>query len=67
MLLIKNLIGLAYFILGTTANPEIKYGMGISGKATYTGGDVLANASVDILYDDGTVKESVKPESLNRA
>lgn len=51
--------GLPYFILGTKKNPEIAYGAEISGRAVYTDGTPVSNSTVDILYDDGTLKESV--------
>ncbi len=46
-----------YFILKKTSNPEISYGTGISGIVTYTDGTPASKISVEILYDDGTVKQ----------
>ena len=54
--------GLPYFILGTKKNPEIAYGAEISGKASYSDGTPVSNASAEILYDDGTIKESVNTD-----
>jgi len=54
---------LLYFILHKTSNPEISYGQGITGTVTYTDGTYASNATVDILYDDGTVKETVKTDA----
>ncbi len=48
-----------YFVLHKTDNPEIAYGASVSGTATYTDGSVAAGAKVEILYNDGTVKETV--------
>ena len=50
---------LPYFIIQKTENPEISYGAGITGTAMYTDGTAVSGATVEILYDDGTVKESV--------
>lgn len=55
--------GSLYFILRKTANPEINYGASISGTVTYTDGTAVSGATVEILYDDGTVKQSVKTDS----
>lgn len=51
--------GYLYFVMHKTSNPEISYGSGISGTVTYTDGSAAEGATVDIIYDDGTVKESV--------
>lgn len=51
--------GLPYFVIPDNQNPEIAYGSAIAGTLTYTDGTASAGATVDILYDDGTVKESV--------
>lgn len=48
-----------FFLIPENTNPEISYGAGISGTVTYTDGTAVAGATVEILYDDGTVKESV--------
>lgn len=48
-----------YFIVEQTENPEINYGAGVSGTVSYTDGTAAAGATVEILYDDGMVKESV--------
>ncbi|MBQ8551201.1 MAG: leucine-rich repeat protein [Clostridia bacterium] len=50
--------GELYFLLRKTANPDIAYGAGIAGTAAYTDGTVASGAAVEILYDDGTVKQS---------
>ena len=50
---------LPYFILEKTENPEITYGGNITGVATYIDGTAASGATVEILYDDGTVKETV--------
>lgn len=55
--------GLLYFIIRKTSNPEISYGSSISGTATYTNGNPVANTDVEILYDDGTLKETVKTDA----
>lgn len=51
--------GLEYFVLYNGENPEIHYGTGISGTVSYTDDTVAAGAAVEILYDDGTLKEKV--------
>ncbi len=51
--------GLLHFIIRETSNPEISYGAGVSGTVTTTDGTPIANATVEILYDDGEVKETV--------
>lgn len=50
---------LLYFVLHKTDNPEISYASGISGTAAYIDGTAATNATVEILYDDGVVKETV--------
>jgi len=50
---------LLYFILRKGENPEISYGVGITGTVTYTDGTPVSEATVEIIYGDGTVKESV--------
>lgn len=50
---------LLYFVLGTTENPEISYGMGMEGVVTYDDGTAASGVTVEIFYDDGTLKESV--------
>ncbi len=50
---------LLYFVLHKTENPLINYGTGLSGVVTYTDGSVASKATVEILYADGTVKETV--------
>ncbi len=56
-------IGQLYFVLHKGDNPEIAYGAAISGTATYTDGTPAAGAAVTILYDDGTVKETVTADA----
>ena len=46
-----------YFILKKTSNPEISYGSSISGTVTFTDGTAASGTTVEILYDDGTVKQ----------
>lgn len=48
-----------YFVLHKTENPEISYGTGIDGIVKYTDGTPAVGVNVDVLYADGTVKESV--------
>ena len=50
---------LLYFVLQKGENPEISFGTKISGVASYVDGSATVGATVEILYDDGTVKESV--------
>lgn len=54
---------LMYFIARQTENPEISYGTGITGTVTYTDGSAASGATVEILYDDGTVKEEVTTDA----
>lgn len=54
---------LSYFIIHQIENPDIAYGMGIAGKATYSDGTAVKKATVNIYYDDGTLKESVKTDN----
>jgi len=58
-----NKDNLLYFVLQKTENPEIAYGASITGTATYLDGSKASGATVEILYDDGTVKESVETDS----
>lgn len=58
---VKN--NLLYFIIPETENPQISYGSGISGTVTYTDSAAASNATVEILYDDGTVKETVTTDA----
>lgn len=51
--------GFPYFLLGKKKNPEIAYGSAVSGTVTYSDGTPVIGASVDILYDDGSLKENV--------
>ena len=51
--------GYLYFAIRKTANPEICFGSEISGVITYTDGTMVSNAIVNILYDDGVLKETV--------
>ncbi|MBO5135943.1 MAG: leucine-rich repeat protein [Clostridia bacterium] len=50
---------LLYFIIHKTENPEISFGKGITGTVKNTKGEAVAGATIEILYDDGTLKESV--------
>lgn len=50
---------LLYFVLQKVENPDISYGSGISGTVAYTDGTAALGATVEIIYDDGTVKETV--------
>lgn len=50
---------LLYFVIHKVENPEIHYGAGIAGVVTYTDGTAAANTAVEILYPDGTLKETV--------
>jgi len=52
-----------YFVIHKVDNPEVFYGAAIKGSAKYTDGSVAVNATVDILYDDGTVKETVPTDA----
>ncbi|MBE6679362.1 MAG: hypothetical protein E7598_02440 [Ruminococcaceae bacterium] len=54
---------LLYFVLHKTENPEIDYGAGITGTVTYTDGSMASDATVEILYDDGTLKETVTTDA----
>ena len=47
---------LLFFVIRKTANPEINFGLEISGKVTASNGSILPGAFVEMLYDDGTVK-----------
>ncbi len=51
--------GIPYFVMPITNNPEIAYGAEISGTVTHTDGSVAPGVTMEILYEDGTVKESV--------
>ena len=50
---------LLYFVLQKAENPEIAYGAAIEGTVTMPDGTAAAGATVEILYTDGTLKESV--------
>jgi len=52
-----------HFVIQKADNPDVSYGSAITGTATYTDGTAVANATVDILYDDGTVKESIATDA----
>ena len=52
-----------FFAIRTTNNPEISYGTEVTGVVTYSNGTPAVNAIVDILYDDGTVKETVTTDA----
>lgn len=54
--------GRLYFILRHTDNLEISYGKGISGTIQYTDGTKASGTTVEILYDDGIVKETVETD-----
>ncbi len=49
-----------YFVLPKNDNPEITFGTEITGTATYVDGSAAKNTTVEILYDNGELKESVK-------
>ncbi len=51
--------GYLYFILTKTDNPEISFGTTISGTVRYSDGSVAAGVTVELLYDDGQINESV--------
>ena len=51
--------GLLYFVLHKVENPEISYGAAIEGVVTNSDGTASAGATVEIYYEDGTLKESV--------
>lgn len=48
--------GRLYFVLDRTGNPEIAYGMEIEGTVKYADGTPAPGVTVEILYEDGTVK-----------
>ncbi|MBO5356672.1 MAG: leucine-rich repeat protein [Clostridia bacterium] len=50
---------LEYFVLPYEENPEIAYGSAIEGTVTNSDGTVASGATVEIYYEDGTLKESV--------
>ena len=50
---------LLYFVMRKTENPEISFGAGISGNVSYLDGSAATNATVEIFYDDGVLKEAV--------
>ncbi len=52
-----------YFIIKSTANPEIDYGCAISGYVRYNDGSPAANVDVQLIYDDGTVSQTEKTDS----
>lgn len=52
-----------YFVLHKTDNPEISYGTGITGTVKYTDGSATSGTTVEILYDDGTLKESITTDA----
>ena len=52
-----------YSVIKNPSNPEISYGTGISGTVSYNDGTPVINGSIDLLYDDGEVKESVTTDS----
>ncbi len=54
---------LLYFVLHKASNPEISYGAGLTGTVTYTDGRAASGATVEILYDDATVKETVTADA----
>ncbi|MBQ8474267.1 MAG: leucine-rich repeat protein, partial [Clostridia bacterium] len=47
-----------YFVIQRGGNPDIAYGKGISGTVSLSGGSVVAGATVEISYDNGTLKET---------
>ena len=51
--------GFYFELIRETPNPEISYGTSITGTVTYTDGSIAPGVTVEILYDDGEVKESV--------
>ncbi len=52
-----------FFVLHNEGNPDIAYGDSISGTVRLSGGSAVEGATVDLIYDDGTVKESVKTDA----
>lgn len=54
---------LLYFVLHKGDNPEIYFGASITGTATYSDGSAVSGGTVEILYNDGTLKESVAADS----
>ena len=46
-----------------TVNPEIAYGTSISGMVTYTDGTSASGVTVELLYDDGVIKETTTTDS----
>ena len=50
---------LLYFVVHKTENPEIAYGSAIEGTVTNSDGTVASGVTVEIYYEDGTLKESV--------
>ena len=55
--------GVLYYILDRVENPEIAYGTSISGTITDTEGTAISGVTVEILYDDGTVKKDIITDS----
>lgn len=54
---------LLYFILHKVENPEIAYGSAIEGTVTNSDGTVASGVTVEIYYEDGTLKESVTTDA----
>ena len=52
-----------YFLVRMVKNPEISYGMSINGTVKDTDGIMREGVTVEIFYEDGTLKESVKTDA----
>jgi len=52
-----------YFVIRKTLNPEIAYGKGIIGTVGYIGEGAASDVTVELLYDDGIIKESVTTDA----
>lgn len=54
---------LLYFVVQKVENPEIAYGTSVEGVVTNSDGSVAGGTTVEIYYEDGTLKEAVKVDA----
>ena len=52
-----------YFVVEFTENPDIAYGTSVSGSVKDTDGNAKSDVTVEIFYEDGRLKESVKTDA----
>ena len=55
--------GMLYYVIRNTGNPDIMYGTEVTGNVKYTSGQNADGVTVELIYTDGVVKDTVYTDS----